>query len=310
MAKARTRSPPRKMSLDAERRFTAYLVAERNASSHTIDSYSADLRDFASFAANGGDVDWTKVTKADVRGYLMKLGSSGASPATVRRRLSSLRSLYRFLAREGDVEADPTRGLHGPKLSRRLPKVLAPPEVERFLSCPGKAAEDGVVPRIEAIRDSAVFEFLYSTGCRVSEATGLCWGALDLKRGTAVVVGKGRKERLVILGAKAREALERWCDVAGGDATSPVFTSRMGKALSPREVERRMKFYLAMASLPLDVTPHKLRHSFATHLLDAGADLRSVQEMLGHANLSTTQIYTHVSVERLKDEYARSHPRA
>ncbi len=300
------------MSPDAESRFSAYLMAERNASRHTLASYSADFRDFASFIApGGGSVDWAKVSKADVRNYLLKLGSSGASPATVRRRLSSLRSLYRFLAREGYVEDDPTRSLHGPKLSRRLPKVLAPQEMERFLSCPGKAAAEGAVPVVEAARDSAVFEFLYSTGCRVSEATGLCWGSIDLRRGTAVVVGKGSKERLVILGAQAKAALGRWRDVSGGgEPSAPVFASRTGKALSPRDVERRMKFYLAMASLPLDVTPHKLRHSFATHLLDGGADLRSVQEMLGHANLSTTQIYTHVSVERLKSEYARSHPRA
>ena len=298
------------MSIDAEKRFSAYLMAERSASRHTLASYSADFRDFALFAADGGPVDWAKVTKADVRNYLLGLGSSGASPATMRRRLSSLRSLFRFLLREGAVSADPTHGLHGPKLSRRLPKVLAPQEVDRFLSCPMKAAEEGTVPRMEAVCDRAVFEFLYSTGCRISEAVGLRWSDIDLKRGTAVVMGKGRKQRLVVLGAPAVSALVEWREMSAPAEGSPVFVSRRGAALSARFVERRMKFYLAMASLPLDVTPHKLRHSFATHLLDGGADLRSVQEMLGHANLSTTQIYTHVSVERLKDEYARSHPRA
>jgi integrase/recombinase XerC len=185
-----------------------------------------------------------------------------------------------------------------------------------FLACPAKLRRSGRLGRRDYLRDRAVFEVLYSTGCRISEAVGLRWGDVDLDRGTAIVTGKGNKDRLVILGKPALAALielrsdlmaESAVFAAGGAA---IFRSARGKVLSPRVIERRMKVYLAESGLSADVTPHKLRHSFATHMLDAGADLRGVQEMLGHTSLSTTQIYTHVSVERLKDVIAGAHPRS
>ena len=185
----------------------------------------------------------------------------------------------------------------------------------RFLEQPAKDRAAGIVGEETALRDAALFEALYSTGCRIGEMTGADWGDADLERGTMVVTGKGAKDRLVILGGPARQALGRLRDalaVRGAELVArdaPIFLSARGARLSPREAQRTMKRYLAEAGLPTDLTPHKLRHSFATHLLDGGADLRSVQEMLGHASLSTTQIYTHVSVERLKDAVAAAHPR-
>ena len=206
--------------------------------------------------------------------------------------------------------------LHGPRKAKRLPKSLSVEDVTRFLARPMEDLKDGTLDAYSACRDAAFFEALYSTGCRISEMAAVKWGEIDFGRGTLIVTGKGSKERLVILGRPALAALSRLREEAGalGPELSAdgadTFLSPTRRPVSPRLMQRRMKVYLAEAGLPTDLTPHKLRHSFATHLLDAGADLRSVQEMLGHASLSTTQIYTHVSVERLKDAVARTHPRA
>ena len=301
-------------------RFGTYLSAERNVSEHTLEGYLADITQFGAekLADDSGAVDeaaWVSADRAKVRDYFAALSMRGVSPATVRRKLSALRTYYRFLMREVLVTDNPVAGLRGPKLPKRLPKVLSPTELDEFLSRPMKAFAEGRLSRFAAVRDRAIFEFLYSTGCRISEATELRWGAVDLKRGSANVVGKGRKERLVILGSQARAALSELYglleteDERLTDGGAPVFPADDFRPVIPRFVQRRMKQYLAEAGLPLDITPHKLRHSFATHLLDAGADLRSVQEMLGHTSLSTTQIYTHVSVERLKEAVADAHPR-
>lgn len=304
------------MTCTPEERFSAYLKAERNASEHTHSAYLRDIRDLAEYAADGGDVDWTAVSRACVRSHLLKLSSSGAGPATVKRHTASIRVFFRFLQKEGLVEVNPAEGLRGPKLPGRLPKVLSVTEVDRFLAAPAKAFTEGLLPEFAAVRDKAVFEFLYSTGCRISEAVTLRWGDVDMDRGGATVTGKGSKQRLVVLGEASCEALRKMRSMStarGDDVVSPgarVFLSDTSRPLTARFVQRRMKFYLSMADLPLDITPHKLRHSFATHLLDAGAGLRGVQEMLGHSSLSTTQIYTHVSVERLKDQYTKFHPRA
>ena len=234
----------------------------------------------------------------------------------MQRKLAAARSFCRFLQREETILDNPFALLRGPRKAKTLPKVLSVGEIERFLACPRRDYDEGTLDEYPFLRDTALFESLYSTGCRISEMTPVVWGEIDFGRGTLVVTGKGSKDRLVILGRPALEALRRLremvesLDPALAQEKAAVFLSdRMGK-LTPRFVERRMKRYLAEAGLPLDVTPHKLRHSFATHLLDAGADLRAVQEMLGHASLSTTQVYTHVSVERLRDEYAKAHPRA
>ncbi len=284
--------------------FLRYLVAERNASANTREGYLLDLTQFVT-CCWGGDreppYDWTSVSEIHARTYIGGLARDGAAPTTVRRKIASCRAFFRFLQRSEVVTDDPFQMLRGPRLARSLPKVLSVEDVKRFLAAPERDFRAGIITRDEYLRDRAFFEFLYSTGARISEATGIKWTSIDLVRGTARVLGKGSKERLVILGEPARKAMLEYREVA--PVAEAVFS------FSPRHAQRRMKHYLVSAQLPIDLTPHKLRHSFATHLLDAGADLRSVQEMLGHSSLTTTQIYTHVSVERLKDTIALSHPR-
>ncbi len=295
------------------KRFETHLLAERGVSRNTWEGYSSDIAQFASFAWGEGarhPFAWAGVGDSTARAFLGAFGVGGARATTMRRKLAALRTFYRFLQREGLTVDNPFAALRGPRKAKSLPKVLSVSDVESLLAQPGKDFAEKRIGEYECLRDAAVFETLYSTGCRISEATSLRWRDVDFARGTAIVTGKGSKDRLVIIGARARSALERLrAFVAPGDDDA-LFLSERGIPASPRFVERRMKRYLAEAGLPSDLTPHKLRHSFATHLLDAGADLRSVQEMLGHSSLSTTQIYTHVSVERLKDAYFSSHPRA
>ena len=301
------------------RRFAAYLAAERGASPHTSESYSADLGQLV--ASKWGEsaeppFDWASLSEQDARRFVISFASEGAAAATVRRKLASARAFFRHLQREGVVRDNPFSLLHGPRMEKRLPKTLSVADIDRFLARPRADYEAGLIGEYSYARDAALFEVLYSTGCRISEVVSIAWEIVDFSRGCMIVTGKGLKDRLVIVGSRALAALEELRSVAERRfsrpvlPSEPVFLSDRQEPVSPRFVERRMKRYLAEAGLPTDLSPHKLRHSFATHLLDAGADLRSVQEMLGHASISTTQIYTHVSVERLKDIYASSHPRA
>lgn len=303
----------------ATEKFALYLAAERNLSGHTLDGYMLDLKQFANFCwpdVVEGARAWGAAGLSEARRFLSELAKNGAGATTVRRKLAALRTFYRYLQREGAVVDNPFSMLKGPRKVKTLPKVLSIGDIQKFLDAPLKKFSDGRLGEFAALRDTAVFEFLYSTGCRISEAISVKWGDIDFSRGTLIVTGKGSKDRLVILGSKALAALLRLKDhlsATGGALVlgdSHVFPSDRLEKASARFIERRMKTYLREAGLPEDLSPHKLRHSFATHLLDAGADLRSVQEMLGHASLSTTQIYTHVSVERLKDEYAKAHPRS
>ena len=299
--------------------FRANLLAERGVSPNTWEGYVSDLAQFA--ASRWGDgaeppYAWGAVTETEARSFLAGLTRAEAEPTTVRRKLSSLRTFYRWLLREGKVRENPFARLKGPRLVRRLPRVLSAEEVIRFLDAPAAAFAAKREGEYAALRDSAFFEFLYSTGCRIGEALPVTWGEIDFARGTTIVTGKGSKQRLVILGRPSLAALVRLRERVAAERpefaadSAPVFLNDRFETLTARFVQRRMKRLLEEAGLPADLTPHKLRHSFATHLLDAGADLRSVQEMLGHASLSTTQIYTHVSVERLKDQVAKAHPRA
>ena len=299
--------------------FERYLMAERNVSENTRSGYMLDLAQLVTskFGAEAKPpYDWASLTEADARAFLIAFTKSGAEATTVRRKLAAARTFCRFLQREGVLVDNPFSFLRGPRKAKRLPKSLSVEDVARFLAQPMEDLRLKTVDAYTACRDAAFFESLYSTGCRISEMASLKWGEIDFARGTVIVVGKGSKERLVILGRPALDALKRLRAQAGEEDAlfasdeADVFLSPTRRRVSPRLMQRRMKVYLAEAGLPTDLTPHKLRHSFATHLLDAGADLRSVQEMLGHASLSTTQIYTHVSVERLKDAVARTHPRA
>ena len=307
-------------------RFKSHLLAERNASGLTASGYVQDIAQFAAFKwglEQAAPFAWGRVTAEDARAFLMAFARGGAKPTTTRRKLASLRTFYRWLGREGEATANPFAALHGPRLAKSLPKVLTVNDAGRFLAAPvdelarlkreGKGTSETF---FRCVRDAAFFEALYSTGCRISEMTALSWGDIDFGNGSVIVRGKGAKQRLCILGSRALKALRRLRSAAGAfapdgnAADAPVFLNVHGRRFTPREAERRMKVWLVAAGLPADLSPHKLRHSFATHLLDAGADLRSVQEMLGHSSLATTQIYTHVSIERLKDEYAKAHPRA
>ena len=300
-------------------RYLRYLAAERNASPLTLSSYAGDLAQLCA-SAWGKDREppypWGELSEDAARAFLVGLSRAGAGPATVRRKLAAARSFCRFLQTYEILIDNPFSVLKGPRKPKVLPKVLSVGEIERFLACPARDFKEGTLGEYAALRDTAIFESLYSTGCRISEMIAVAWGDIDFGRGTLIVTGKGSKDRLVILGRPALKALvalrekARATDPALADDRADAFlTDALGR-ISRRFVERRMKRYLAEAGLSPDLTPHKLRHSFATHLLDAGADLRSVQEMLGHTSLSTTQIYTHVSVERLRDAYAKSHPRA
>jgi integrase/recombinase XerC len=298
--------------------FARHLGAERGVSANTLSAYVGDLAQLAG-SKWGADAAppfaWRELADADARRFLVAFTQAGATATTVRRKLAAGRTFCRFLQREGVIIDNPFFLLHGPRKAKTLPKTLSAEDVSRLLECPTRDLGEGTVGEYEAHRDRALFEALYSTGCRIGEMLPVTWGEIDFARGTLVVTGKGAKDRLVILGQPARDALRALREAAAAagapaDDRAPVFLTDRLAPLSRRFAERRMKRYLAEAGLPTDLSPHKLRHSFATHLLDAGADLRSVQEMLGHASLSTTQIYTHVSIERLRDEYAKAHPRS
>ena len=300
-------------------RFDRALLAERNVSENTRIGYATDLAQLVTVTwgeTADPPFDWRGFDEAAARNFLIAITREGATATTVRRKLAAARTFCRFLQRDGILIDNPFSLLKGPRQAKTLPKVLSVSDVECFLSRPEQDFKAGVLGEYPYLRDAALFESLYSTGCRISEMTAVKWGEIDFGRGTLIVTGKGSKDRLVILGGPAREALSRLRRKIGerdpslSDDAADAFLSDRYQKISPRFVQRRMKRYLAEAGLPTDLTPHKLRHSFATHLLDAGADLRSVQEMLGHASLSTTQIYTHVSVERLQEAYAKSHPRA
>lgn len=310
--------------------FVRYLENERNASAHTVSAYVSDIRQFVSFTW-GSDrkrsIPWGKADRFAARRFLVEIQRRGERATTTGRKLASLRSFYRFLEREEYVRANPFAGLAAPKRPRSLPRILSVKEVTRLIAAPKRVMEKKAVAegremtereQYAASRDTALLEVLYSSGGRIAEVAGLKEGDLDLLSGTAIVRGKGKKERLCPLGTPACLALRDLLDrsrlqmPSGGarGAKRNVFLNLQGRPLSARSMERMMKRYAVEAGLDAGVSPHTLRHSFATHMLDAGADLRSVQELLGHASLSTTQIYAHVSVERLKKVYEAAHPRA
>lgn len=310
--------------------FVRHLRAERNASDHTISAYLSDIRQFCQqmWGANFlPPFPWKSPDRFAARRFLASFQKAGLAPATASRKMSSLRSFFRFMVREELVRDNPFSSLQQPKPRRRLPQVLSRDDMLRLLEAParlrqrtreipGQPVAAGFAD-YAALRDTAILEVLYSTGMRIAELCGLTDARIDLLSGSALVRGKGKKERLCPIGRPAALALQMALDARDawwGNEDRPrataVFANRTGGRLTPRSVERSLKKYLAEADLDLAITPHVLRHSFATHLLDAGADLRSVQELLGHASLSTTQIYTHISLERLKEEYGKAHPRA
>ena len=291
-------------------RFARWLDVERRASPHTLRAYLCDLAGYAEYLSAAG-VPLVPSSPTAIRGWLgREAGRCG--PVTLGRKLSSVRSLYRFLVKEGSAPSNPARSVQAPRRPKLLPEVLPEADVAALVEAPDS-------PEPLALRDRAFLELLYSSGLRVSELVGLDVGSVDLSEGLVRVLGKGRKERVVPVGGPAREALSRWIEEArpalragpdgarGGDA---LFLNYRGGRLAARSVARRIERWVAAAGLARHVHPHVLRHCFATHLLANGADLRGIQELLGHASLSTTQRYTHVDWKRLAEVYDGAHPRA
>ena len=288
--------------------FIDYLGHEKGLATNTLESYSRDLRQYYGFLSADSAASLEKASQSTIVAYLMYLRKQGKATATIARRLAALKAFYQFLVKENYVSEDPTDDLSSPKLERKLPKVLTIEEVERLLAQPDVSTAAGK-------RDKAMLELLYATGIRVSELVNLNLGDIDLSEGFVRCMGKGSKERVVPMGEIAVAALRTYLDTArprmvADQHEKAVFVNHHGKRLTRQGFWKIVKKYAAQAQIRKEITPHTLRHSFATHLLENGADIRAVQEMLGHADISTTQIYTHVTKERLKGVYAKSHPRA
>ena len=329
-------------SLPITEAFAAYLTDERHFSAYTARCYAADLRQFIEYLSQelGLEIDRSAeegayrtraagqaevvatigpktITEAicegnveTIRAFLASLGENNYSPATMARKIATLRSFYRWADRRRLVASNPMTLIRTPRQAKRLPKSITIDQIEKLLSAPGDADLLG-------LRDRAILETLYSTGIRVSEVVGLNMEDLDLPGEALHVRGKGKKERLVPLGSHALGAIQKYLAFLKTDpnfaqpaGAAPLFVNKHGKRLSSRSVRRKLDKYLREAGLDPTISPHTLRHSFATHLLDNGADLRSVQELLGHQSLSTTQVYTHLTARRLQRAYDQAHPRA
>ncbi len=342
-----TPTPPKTLPITES--FASYLTDERHFSPYTARCYGADLRQFIEYLVDesGTEIDrnaeelafkartgpksdiagtidrpalTTTICEADaelIRAYLGFLGEQNYSPATMARKIATLRSFYKWGNRNGYTTSNPMTLIRTPRQSKRLPKAITTDQVERLLSAP---SEHDVLGR----RDRAMLETLYSTGIRVSELVGLNGGDIDFENEAMHVRGKGQKERIVPLGSHALLAIKRytellesdakfgpiWAAQSNGTEPMPLFLNKHGNRLSSRSVRRKLDKYLRSVGLDPSISPHTLRHSFATHLLENGADLRSVQELLGHQSLSTTQVYTHLSTKRVEESYKQAHPRA
>jgi integrase/recombinase XerC len=285
--------------------FLRYLAVERNASSRTLKAYRQAL---AAFRAQT-EAPWKKCTANDFRDYLFALMKRGQARSYVRLQFSAFRTFYQFLTARKGLRSNPVREVQLPKLEKKLPLVLTRQQIEELLATPARVAKNRAAPVWMPLRDVAIMELFYSSGLRLGELAALDVADVDLYTESVRVLGKGRKERVCPVGLPALEAISRYRAAANVHSGS-LFISKSRRRMSPRSIWLVLKRYLRHTSIPISISPHKLRHSFATHLLDRGADLRSVQALLGHASLSTTQIYTHVTVERLKKAYADAHPRA
>jgi integrase/recombinase XerC len=283
-----------------------YLAVERNASSRTITLYQSAL---SKIRAHLAGKPWTRCEPDDFRDYLFRLAKEKTARSYTRLQFSALRTFYKFLRARKNFRRDPTAGMQLPKLEKRLPVVLTRKQIEELLAAPLQAGKHPTAPGWMRLRDAAVMELFYSSGLRLSELAALDVGDVDLYTESARVLGKGKKERVCPVGAPALEAIQRY-RTAAKVHSGPLFINKSRRRISARSIWLILRRYLKHTSIPISISPHKLRHSFATHMLDSGADLRSVQALLGHASLSTTQIYTHVTVERLKKAYAAAHPRA
>jgi len=288
--------------------FIHYLAVERGLAENTLDSYYRDLANYLDFLAKEKITEMSKTTKTHVMAYLLFLQKNGRATATISRHLAAMKSFYHFLLRERRMDKDPTANLESPKLEKKLPRVLSVDEVELLLKQPKVIEPTG-------LRDKAMLELLYATGIRVTELITLDLDHVNLEVGYIRCFGKGSKERIVPLGSVARKFVGEYLQrgrvkLIKVKAEQALFVNHHGRRLTRQGFWKIIKKYAREAGIAKDITPHTLRHSFATHLLENGADLRSVQEMLGHADITTTQIYTHLTKGRLKEVYAKTHPRA
>lgn len=288
--------------------FLNYLSVERGLSGNTTVSYGKDLNFYMDFLAENKINTLSKSTKDDVTGFMRYQKDKGLSSNSIARRLAAIKSFYKFLAREKVLKSDPASLIDSPKLWKKIPESLSVNEIEALLAQPNLRDKQG-------IRDKAILEALYATGMRVSEAVNLKSNNVNLEVGFLRCIGKGNKERIIPLGKKAAESIKKYLAVSRphflrGRESEYLFISRLGKKISRQSFWKIIKKYSRSARIKKPIKPHILRHSFATHLLERGADLRSVQEMLGHANISTTQIYTHINKDRLKGIHKMFHPRS
>lgn len=304
-------------------RFYQHLAVDRGASPYTQRNYRQALAEFSKWREQerGHLHGWESLTRDDFRAYLRFLGRNKLGRAAIQLRFSALRTFYKYLVRHGAVEESPIRNLALPRMGKRLPKFLTVQQTVELLEAPGKLAastsgndEERFAAAITCLRDVAVLETIYSCGLRISELCGLRVEDIDWSSQAVRVRGKGKKERVIPIGKPALDAIKKYWSALPQSPTglTPVFRAGANKLnpVSPRVLQLHLKKYLAVAGLDPSLTPHKLRHSYATHMLDSGADLRSVQELLGHAHLVTTQIYTHLTTDRLKQVYDQAHPRA
>jgi tyrosine recombinase XerC len=283
-------------------KFIRYLEIEKNYSNHTILNYRLDLEDFKKFL---GSVDLEKIDYLSLRKYLASLKEKNLGTRTIARHLSSLRSFFKFLTRDGYLKTNPILSLSSPRLEKHLPQFMSEDEVVKLIEATFAKSEKDE----GGLRDRAILETFYSTGMRISELVGLDAEDIDSIGGVVKVMGKGKKERLAPIGDTAITAIRKYLEKRKKQSES-LFLNKSGRRITVRGVRNIVAKYIHLAGIKKGVSPHTFRHSFATHLLDRGADLRTVQELLGHANLSTTQIYTHLTTERLKSVYDKAHPRA
>lgn len=293
--------------------FLDYLTKERRYSAYTVRNYRQAFEDFHRWLnqPGRGTGDFGALSVRDVRDFVIE-AQRRFGRRTLHNHVSGLRTFYRYWMRQGKLKRNPFTGVPLPKLEKALPKFLTESQMLRLLAGPEKLLANETIDAFTALRDRLVLELLYGGGLRVSELVALNYGSIDFGTGSARVLGKGRKERICPLGNAAMAVLKRFRDTQARSSQreDPVLVTASHRRLAVGAVQQMVKRYLALADLPMDITPHKLRHSYATHLLNAGADLRSVQELLGHSSLTTTQIYTHTSVARLKEIHAKAHPRA
>lgn len=291
--------------------YLKHLEFQRRLSKNTVRNYRKAVLTFVEYLVSEGEWKgkFESYDKTTIRSFLIKKQQK-VSRRTIHNYVSGLRNFYTYLRRNKIIDLNPFSNLILPKLESKLPEFLTEHQMVDLLEAPAKMLKEERISQFEAYRDNLILELLYGGGLRISELCDLKHGAIDMKSGVALVIGKGQKERICPLGGMAILSLKAFVDTFDFDQSveAPVVVNKKGQAMQARQVQQMLKKYLKFAGLSLSITPHKLRHSFATHMLNSGAELRAVQEMLGHVSLSTTQLYTHLSIQRLKDVYAQAHP--